>query len=157
MIHPATKLRRLDTQNKAKIQAKKDFNWHCIITAWGLEDRPNSTAYDLDPAHLFASGDFPELKSVVENIFPMIRKRHSWRGGFPEGDIGCLDLIDGKSLSSNRGVTDRIRWLVDNTHEKMWDKVRERLILLIIEGAKISRGVLSRREEALAIINSRGV
>lgn len=67
----------------------------------------------------------------------------------------CLDLKDSTNLSSDRNPLERLQWLVDHVHHEFWPQVKDRLTLLITEGSKISRGVLSRREEALEIIGNR--
>jgi hypothetical protein len=154
MIQPQTSLRFCTNQNAAKLQAKKDFQHYCVITGKGPEDRPVAPGYELDPAHVLPAGDFPEVKSCVQNIIPVIRYRHSWRLGFPEGDFGCLDLVDGTSLAPNRKPMDRLRWLVDNINDKFRPAVFERLRLVFLEGSKLyGSKIISRRDEALQILS----
>ena len=70
-------------------------------------------------------------------------------------DIHCLDLAESTSLSADRTPSERIEWLTRHVHDDLWPKVKPRLIMLVSEGAKVSKGVLSLRDEALEVINSR--
>ena len=55
----------------------------------------------------------------------------------------------------DRTPSERIEWLTRHVHDDLWPKVKPRLILLVSEGAKVSKGVLSRRDECLEVIRSR--
>jgi hypothetical protein len=154
MIRAETKLKFAPTVNAAKIQAKRDFMAYCIITGMSPEHRPTARMFALDGAHAFPASTFPELARCVTNILPIIHYRHSWRSGYPKNDgVGCLDLMDSTMLGSDRNPIERIAWLVEHTHAEFRPQVFERLKLLITEGSKISKGVLSRRDEALSILD----
>ena len=144
------------TTKNAELKAKRAFFAYCVITGLSPEYRPAERRYALDAAHILPRSTFPELAKCVENILPIIHYRHNYRGGYPKEDTtGCLDLADSTNLASDRNPIARIRWLVEHVHPEFWPQVQERLTLLMTDGAKISRGVLSRREEALEIIEGR--
>ena len=156
MIRPLTKLRFEATQKAACLKAAKDFHRYCVITGLSPEHRPTLRQYTLDGAHVFPRSTFPDLAKCVENILPMIHYRHSWRSGYHIDDsMGCLDLADSTSLARDRTPSERIEWLTRHVHDDLWPKVKPRLILLVSEGAKVSKGVLSRRDECLEVIRSR--
>jgi len=154
MIRPSSALKFHQSVVGACIQAKRDFMAYCVVTGLSPEHRPSDRAYALDAAHIFPRSTFPELAKCVTNLLPIIHYRHSWRSGYPKDDmIGCIDLRDSTMLGSDRTPIQRIQWLSEHTHAEFRPQVFERLRLLLTEGAKISRGVLSRRDEALQILS----
>ena len=156
MIRPLTKLNFEATQKAACLKAVKEFQRYCVIIGLSPEHRPTERRYSLDAAHVFPRSTFPELAKCVENILPIIHYRHSWRAGFLHNDdIHCLDLAESTSLGADRTPSERIEWLTRHVHDDLWPKVKPRLIMLVSEGAKVSKGVLSRRDEALEIIGGR--
>ena len=156
MIRPQTKLHFEATQKSACLKAVKEFQRYCVITGLSPEHRPAERRYALDAAHVFPRSTFPELAKCVQNILPIIHYRHSWRAGFLQNDDShCLDLQESSSRGADRTPSERIEWLTRHVHDDLWPKVKPRLILLVSEGAKVSKGVLSRRDEALEIIGGR--
>jgi hypothetical protein len=154
MIKPLTKLHFEPTTTAACIKAKRQFHGYCVISGMSPESRPIQRGYELDAAHVLPRSTFPEVAKCVQNILPIIRIRHSWRG-HPKGDFGALDFEVG-TLGVTRTPIDRIKYLVDNVHSEFRPMVFDRLRMLFIEGSKLHNGgaILSRRDEALSILEA---
>lgn len=121
-------LRKADRIESALLQAKADFEFHCLFTATHKNDLA-SAGIELDGSHIFEKSTYPNLRCVVENIIPVNRVMHSDRR------VNCLDYIryreaSGAWISRNRKPLERIQFIMTHCHGDYRQRVRERLSVL---------------------------
>ena len=110
-----TSFTKCHNSNEAKLQAKRDFDFTCVISG-------DLHMTGLAGCHLYSAGTTPQLKSYPINIFPMLPQYH----------VGKPDTLDIAIDGLERPVEDRKRWLLEHSHEDMIGFVRHRLEYLDI-------------------------